>query len=394
MSSPNNNNNNKKSFKLFPWRFCFLLLVTETITRTTGRPHPSFRRRFIPLHSDVLQRQQQQQPDNRHTPSNPPTIGTRVADNQWSSLLSVDPRAILSTLIDAGGLLIPDSVEAELQALKHILHADQAGMNVMERHLVLRNFTVGLEGSPPAVRIDELRISWDSYRKPCLEVDVRNMYVLIEFANLILTRNNWNELHEAGLLPESVRENGFHHLTDGSLPFLRFSKLNFSGVLDVSLLSRPLAKEIGGFSIDVWGVEDLQGRIRQVSTENERKKGRKGCTCDDLAEIFKSYFADKVKAHLAETVYNVTVNLQDSRKYADGIVERVSGSALSYLNEAGRKSGKMLEDTIVSTLGRWGLSSPREKFDALKNKARDAFRAREVAEEESKKSRMNNATEW
>ena len=61
-------------------------------------------------------------------------------------MLSVDPSKILSTLVKRGGLLIPDSVEKEIDALKQVLHVEEAELNLIEKQLILYNFTIALKG--------------------------------------------------------------------------------------------------------------------------------------------------------------------------------------------------------------------------------------------------------
>lgn len=111
---------------------------------------------------------------------------------KWSSFFTVDPSKILKVLINRGGLLIPKSVEKELMALKRVLHVKEASLNIVERQLIVKNFTVSVPGSDTeSLRVGRVHIRWDSYTKPCVDIEVNDVGVLLEFTNLILSRSNW-----------------------------------------------------------------------------------------------------------------------------------------------------------------------------------------------------------
>jgi len=111
---------------------------------------------------------------------------------KWSSFFTVDPSKILSVLVNRGGLLIPKSVEKELMALVNVMHVGEAGLNLVERQLLLKNFTVRVPGcNRESLRVGRVRVTWDSYTKPCVDIQVEDVGVLVEFTNLLLTRNNW-----------------------------------------------------------------------------------------------------------------------------------------------------------------------------------------------------------
>ncbi len=41
------------------------------------------------------------------------------------------------------------------------------------------------------MRVRRICIRWDSYIQPCLEIEVDDVDILIEFINILLTKNNW-----------------------------------------------------------------------------------------------------------------------------------------------------------------------------------------------------------
>jgi hypothetical protein len=110
------------------------------------------------------------------------------------SFLTVDPSKVLSTLVNHAGLLIPDSVEKDLKILSEVCSAGLAELDILARRLIVRNFTVSsVEGDRHTLRVGKLQLRWDSYLKPCFEIEVEDVHFLVEFTNLVLTRNNWYE---------------------------------------------------------------------------------------------------------------------------------------------------------------------------------------------------------
>jgi hypothetical protein len=90
-----------------------------------------------------------------------------------------------------GGLLIPESSKDELEVLAKVCKADRVRLNVMGRELEVKNFVVQLPGEKEALRIGRVYLHWDSYLKPCVEVAVDEVSLLVEFFNVLLTETNW-----------------------------------------------------------------------------------------------------------------------------------------------------------------------------------------------------------
>lgn len=115
-----------------------------------------------------------------------------TSSKKWTSFFSVDPSKILRVLVKRGGMLIPRSVEKELLALSSVLEVDAASLNLVERILMMRNFTVSVPGSKKeSLRIGQVNVTWDSYIKPCVKIEMEEVYVSVEFSNMRLTRTNW-----------------------------------------------------------------------------------------------------------------------------------------------------------------------------------------------------------
>jgi hypothetical protein len=327
-----------------------MLQIDRSHAESPSRPLPSFRKWFALQPSET----------------NTPVFGKKIK-RKWSSMLSIDPTKILSTLIDAGGLLIPHSAESEIHALKKMLRVDKAELNVVEKRLILYNFTVGIKGEPDALRIGRVCVQWDSYINPCLDIEVSDIDIFVEFTNFILTRSNWNELCEAGLIPKSTGSAGSAHGGD-SIPFLRFASIDLSGMINVSLASRPLDKELGAFSLDMIAADDLRALIRDASEDNKLHLSRRGCSSTELATILRDYFGQKVKSFLADSVYDIANDPGAAVRGVDEFLGKLSGTVLNYAGHAGRKTGENVENAVVTKLGDLGLSSPVDKFSVLKQR--------------------------
>ena len=77
-----------------------------------------------------------------------------------------------------------------------------------------------------------LFLRWDSYRRPCIEIVVEDVDVLVDFVNLILSKTNWNELKEEYDFPPRML------LEESEMPansFARISGLYLLGSVDKSL---------------------------------------------------------------------------------------------------------------------------------------------------------------
>jgi hypothetical protein len=98
----------------------------------------------------------------------------------------------MSTLIHRGGLILPKSIQEELLAVSKICNVDDAQWNLLQRRLLFLNFTVTLPGDDyHALKVGRVEVTWGSYTKPIINLEIDDVDVLLEFANLLLTKNNW-----------------------------------------------------------------------------------------------------------------------------------------------------------------------------------------------------------
>jgi hypothetical protein len=112
--------------------------------------------------------------------------------SSWTSFITVDPSKILATLIQRGGLVLPVSLQKELLAIVKVCHAADVQWNPVQKCLLFTNFTVSLPGlKHESLRVGKFFVSWESYAKPCFNIEIEDIDLLVEFTNLLLTKTNW-----------------------------------------------------------------------------------------------------------------------------------------------------------------------------------------------------------
>ena len=134
------------------------------------------------------------------------------------SLLRIDPQKVISMICKYGGIMLPKTIERDLKIMEKTCHCDETSLDLINRELEMKNFTIsipievrrgeststiGMKRSSsisvdnnmgdeyPALKVARICIKWDSYIQPCLSIEVDDVTILIEFVNLLLTRNNW-----------------------------------------------------------------------------------------------------------------------------------------------------------------------------------------------------------
>jgi hypothetical protein len=113
------------------------------------------------------------------------------------SFLRVDPKkqSLVNLICKHGGIILPKSIERDLKIISEVCHTDEVSIDLIGKELWIKNFTVKLPNSSDTrevdLRVGQFLLKWNSYLQPILEIEVEDVDILIEFINLILTRNNW-----------------------------------------------------------------------------------------------------------------------------------------------------------------------------------------------------------
>ncbi|KAG7362186.1 hypothetical protein IV203_025852 [Nitzschia inconspicua] len=278
---------------------------------------------------------------------------------KWSSYVTVDATKLVSYLVNHGGLVLPKSTKEEIKVFGRVCHVDEILLNVMQRRLQVRNFTIHTEGDHEdvALRIGRLYVEWSSYRKPCLSIEVDDVDILVEFLNIVLSRNNWNNLKDSGFPPsmytDEVDPVPTTEETNVQDSFVRIESVDFSGNITCTFRSKPLKKEIAVLQFDLDSFDEVDRQIRERSDDNLIQTGRKGCTTDELYDIVKSFFARKIKEMAASNVEDALNGREMST--LQGIKRAwssTSNSATGYVDDArdwteGKLRGKLSESIQI-----------------------------------------------
>jgi len=290
---------------------------------------------------------------------------------KWTSMLTVDPAKILSILVRKGGLFIPKYVEKDLDVLRTVCACEKAELNVVERQMILYNFTIGLPNRKSALRVGRVYVYWDSYIKPCIDIEVDEVDILVEFTNLMLTKNNWNELKKLGFPPDFEMTDKYEQI-QGQESFVRFNSIDLSKNITLRVESRPLQKGIGVYALDMDATDDMNHVIRNMSDMNLVRTGRRGCSSTEVSDVMQAYFTQKIRRFLADAFQNVASDPAKAIRQTDSILNKASESILGYAGNAGRKKGEDIQGVLASKLEGWGFASASEKLSTLTAQTIDA----------------------
>jgi len=328
----------------------------------------------------------------------------------FSKLTIVDPSKILISMITNGGLFLPREIEQELNDLAQICHVDEAKLDIINRRLVLYNFTVSLpklmktstfqqqqssESNPP-LTIGRVDLRWDSYINPCLFLQVENVSIVVEFTNILLTQNNWNELRDAGFPPKLLfydddeKNKGSSPLPPissvSSSSFIRIGGIDLVGKAVVEIRSRILQKPITEdlvLELDAW--KELSSEISKASSNPKKKddNGRPGCTTEELYKIIELYFSKKLK-YLAATVLvdlvESTTSKGDKQATTTSILaskmkkitSNIQNTFSTYTRDVGETLQTQMEEYLEAELPIVGFL-PNEIVEKLKGFSRSAI---------------------
>ena len=313
------------------------------------------------------------------------------ANRSWSSMLTIDPSKVLSTLIKRGGLFIPSSIESDVQVLRQLIRCEKAELNLVQQRMVLHNFSIQQPSSfkrkmkkevpQPALRIGRLAIHWDSYWRPSIDIEIDDFEILVEFTNLLLTQSNWNELRKMGFPPAFAGESNNTSTTvtsneASSSDFLRINCIDLSGDAKIQILNRPLDKTMGVFTVDMDLTDKVTDEIRKQSAENKRTTGKSGCTSTQVTQILQSYFSKRIRQVLKQAISDISKDpssvrrsLDNFGKELDNVLDKASTSIVDYVDEAGRKIGQQLGEKLSFKMKGWGFHISSDTLEASRRRS-------------------------
>ena len=276
-------------------------------------------------------------------------------------MFTVDPSAILSTLVKAGEVFIPKSSQKDIQIIRECLHCERAEMNVLEKTMILYNWWVGLStDQEPALLVGRAYIHWDSYTKPTVYIEVDNVTLLVEFRNLLLTQSNWQEIRSRGFPPDiavssadnkPTTESESSASSETTTDLVRFASIDLSGKARVHIKSRPLNKDLGILELDMDSLDDFTSLMQEASNKHFQETGRRGLTPPEVATLLQHYFSKKIRSYLDDHYQDMINNNREIFGDAKGFVHKAVGSILDYAADASRKTGDEWQEKVATRLG-------------------------------------------
>ena len=119
-----------------------------------------------------------------------------LTQRRKKSLFSVDPQNIIRLVCRHGGVVLSESIKKDLDVLASVCQCTETSLDLINKELVVKGFQVAMpmkkkangEKTKTALRVGRIYLTWDSYLKPCIDIEVEDADILIESVNLILNR--------------------------------------------------------------------------------------------------------------------------------------------------------------------------------------------------------------
>jgi len=292
--------------------------------------------------------------------------------NYGPSKLRIDPRFILQTMKKFGGLLLPKEVEDDLKVLERVCRCESSYLDIVNRELEIIDFIVYNNETSnitnPALKISKLVLKWDSYLTPCIDVHLENVEIFVEFLNLLLTKNNWNELADLGFPPTTYYDQLPE--TDASVAssdtFIRIGSLNLLGSVKLRIWSKPLNQSISpDFELNFASLKEVMDQIR-TTTKTERK----GRTTTQVYDILSNYTNTKIRQFIKTTIHDVakTQILEKTKrqsidetvssiKHAKKLFSGATDVLRNYAQKTMDYTDAQFESNAKEKLKKWGLQN-------------------------------------
>lgn len=273
-------------------------------------------------------------------------------------MFTVDPSSILTMLVKGGNVFIPKSSQKDVRVLQECLHCEKAEMNVVEKTMILYNFTIGLKGKPAALRVGMTYVCWESYTRPTIYMEVDDVELLVEFYNVLLTKSNWQELKNRGFPPEvsvassDKKENEKIETTSS----IKIGSIDLSGTATVRIVSKALNEDLGLFELDMDSFDDFTDMMREQSESNFKKTGRRGLASEELATMLEAYFTKKIQAFLKHRVGALALGSEGTKRSVNEAFQNAGQSLVRYVAAVGKKKRDDLEQAVKAKLDEYGVT--------------------------------------
>ena len=324
-----------------------------------------------------------------------------------ADLTKGDPTYLSAAVLNYIRPILGKDVSNDIDALQCVLSSGRVSFDPMRR--IVEAWDVAVHAPPPeadvscnvngkhgssdsasdiAFRIGRFRLVWESYlsASPCIDVHIEDIAIRVVFADLLLTRTNFDVLSEFGFPPalligndakKNVHDEGTSEHRDGdSLSSrVRVGSVRLGGTVTLTLESAALRGGESGkrlvedLVLDLSVLRDLEDEIKNRSNYNQQTSGKTGVTTEELVRIIIRHFRDEV-------IKLVSLNLAELARGDDasGVVNgmaalrKTKAAFLAYLGEAAETvKEREIEAPITSVLRSWGLGDEQTKW--LRDKA-------------------------
>jgi hypothetical protein len=219
---------------------------------------------------------------------------------------SVNPKRLVSPILNSAKTVAPASVRHDIDLLKGLFDVKEAKWAIFQQRVALGHCVLRLQDQPsPALTIGRLDVHWDSLMTPTVDIEIEDVLINIEFTNALLSRHNWNEINE-GIAPlvtsyqSTSRWFGWDKpVEEGEEEFLQFNRITMLGNLTLGLRIRPLKKDLAKLSLKM-SIGDLTDKIEKLAETNFKRHGRRGCSTTELTALLRRYFTTRLQDLLKE----------------------------------------------------------------------------------------------
>ncbi|CAJ1954945.1 unnamed protein product [Cylindrotheca closterium] len=281
---------------------------------------------------------------------------TLFGSSSWSSMLTVDPSNIVSRMIHHGGLLVTPAMDRDLKLMGEFCLAEKVQLNVVERRLLIHNFTIRLpdddSSHDDALRIHRIALHWDSYFKPCVEIEVDDVFILVDFFNVFLTKNNWIAMSKKGFPPTFEDPDMIAPAKDYNAEdsMVRVGSIAFAGDVHLLLNSRPLQKPISNITFSFEKLKAFERIIKEESAKVDAT-GRRGCTTTAVYDLIEK----QVKAVIQKVIQDIARDLaldngQGTKDKLQLLKAGTKKTVKEYLLNAGEWSEQRLQKKLADEL--------------------------------------------
>jgi len=276
------------------------------------------------------------------------------------------------------GMVLPEHITRDLEIMSSVCECDDTSLDLINKELRIENIKVVMpkkKGNKRSVSQEEhvaltigtLKLTWDFYLRPCIDIEVENVNILVEFINLILTKNNWNELKDIGFPPKFYDLDDLL-LKDYTSTFLRTGGVRMIGEIRLKMRSRLLDQDlVEDIVFDLRKLAELSNQISNASEQAKETTGRRGLKTEELYEIINVYFSKRIQqlAKIAATDLALGALNPESGGKTVRDAKKLLGSAVNFAMKYSKDVGNKADEQFGDNLKSLGVGA--KELDLLKN---------------------------